>query len=255
MIHPTAIIDSSVKIEDDVSIGPYSILHGNVRIGMGTKIASNVRIEGNTTIGPGCQIFHGAAIGGAPQDLKFKNEEVFLRIGARNVIREYVTINLATSAGEATIIGNDNLLMAYVHIAHNCVIGNNTILANAVNLAGHITIHDYAILGGMTPVHQFVHIGEHCMVGGASRVSKDVLPYTRVAGNPLMVSGLNSVGLSRRGFSVETIKILKKAYKIIYRMDLNVSQALVRIKSELPQIAEVVKIIEFIENSDRGISK
>ncbi len=255
MIHPTAIIGSDVEISENVSVGPYTVIGGKTKIGAGTRIDTHVLIEGNTTIGEQCNIFHGAAIGCIPQDLKYNREKSYVQIGNRNTIREFVTINLATGAGGTTRIGNDNLLMSYVHIAHNCEIGNQTILANAVNLAGHVTIEDYAIIGGMTPVHQFVRIGRDCMIGGASRIAQDVLPYTLVAGNPLAVSGLNTVGLHRRGFSGDSISRLKQAYKIIYRSDLNLSQALERLKTTLERVPEIDYLIRFIENSERGISK
>ncbi len=255
MIHPTAIIDPNAKLGQNVTVGPYSIIKGMVSIGDNVQIASHVLIEGNTTIGKNCQIFHSAAIGCVPQDLKFHNETTYLTIGDSCVVREFVTINLATGEGKATRIGDNNLLMAYVHIAHNCILGQHVILGNAVNLAGHVTIEDFAIVGGMTPIHQFVQVGAHCMVGGASRISKDVLPYTRVGGSPLVISGLNTVGLQRRGFSKEATQCLKQAYKLIYRENLNVSQALERIKKTVEKTVEIDHLIQFIEKSERGISK
>ncbi len=254
-IHPTAVIDPGAEIGEDVSIGPYSIIGKNVKIGDGCRIASSVLIEGYTEIGRNNQIFHGASIGTIPQDLKYKGAKSFVRIGDNNIIREYVTINAATGEGESTVLGNSNLLMAYVHIAHNCVIGNNVILANAVNLAGHVKIHDYVIVGGITPVHQFVEIGAHAFVGGGSRIPKDVPPFIKVVGNPPKVNGMNSVGLMRRGFTLEQRVILKRAYCIIYRSGLNVSQAIEKIESELPQTEEIKLLVNFIKNSKRGITK
>ncbi|OQY29215.1 MAG: acyl-[acyl-carrier-protein]--UDP-N-acetylglucosamine O-acyltransferase [Candidatus Cloacimonetes bacterium 4572_55] len=255
MIHPTAIIGQDVKLGKGVSVGPYSIIRDKSRIGDRTRVESHVLIEGDTTIGKDCRIFHGAAIGCIPQDLKYHNEESSVKIGDRTIIREYVTVNLATEEKQSTVVGSDVLLMAYVHIAHNCVIKDQAILANAVNLAGHVTIEEYAIIGGMTPIHQFVYIGAHCMVGGAARVAKDVLPYTRAAGSPLVISGLNVVGLQRRGFSKGIIATLKQAYRIIYRSNINVSQALERLKTDVKRIPEIEYMISFIERSERGISK
>ncbi len=260
MIHPTALIDSQAQLGENVSVGPYTLIQGPVKIGSGTVIASCVRIEGNTEIGEHCRIFHGAAIGGVPQDLRYKGEKTFLKIGSNNTIREFVTINLATLCNngqdDTTLLGSNNLLMAYVHIAHNCKIGNNVIMSNAVNLAGHIVVEDFAIIGGMTPVHQFVHIGCHCMVGGASRVTKDVVPYTKVAGSPMVPAGLNTKGLHRRGFTPERIRQIKEAYRILYRRsDLNVSMAVAELKKIENRSPEVNHILEFIENSERGICK
>lgn len=256
MIHATAVIGPDVELGTNVSVGPYAVIQGPVKIGDGCQIGPHALIEGQTTIGANCRIFKGAAIGGEPQDLKYKNESTHVEIGERTTIREFVTVNLATGEGNATRIGHDNLLMAYVHIAHNCVLGNNVILANAVNLAGHVTIEDFAIVGGMTPIHQFVHVGAHCMIGGASRVSKDILPYIKVAGNPLEMSGLNSIGLQRRGFAPESIRQLKQAYKLLFRSDLNVSQAVTRIKEVIPDPgAELNHLLTFIEKSERGISR
>jgi UDP-N-acetylglucosamine acyltransferase len=248
-IHPTAIVDKNARLGENVTIGPFSIIGSEVTIGDNAEISSHVRIDGWTKIGKNCKIFQGAVLGTIAQDLKFRGERTGLEIGDNTVIREYATLNLATGEGEKTIIGNNCFLMAYVHVAHNCVIGNEVILANAVNLAGHIYIEDYAILGGLTAVHQFVHIGQHCFVGGMTRVSQDILPYIRVAGSPLEVSGLNSVGLRRRGYSRESLSMLKKAYKLLFRSDLNTSQALEKIKSELPESAEKSVVVEFIEKS------
>ncbi len=254
-IHPTAVIASGADIGEDVTIGPYSIIGENVRIGDGCRIGSSVLIEGYTEIGKNNHIFHGASIGTIPQDLKYRGARTFVKIGDNNTIREYVTINSATNEGESTIVGDSNLLMAYVHVAHNCVIGNNVILANAVNLAGHVKVHDYAIVGGIVPVHQFVEIGEHAFIGGGSRIPKDVPPFIKVVGNPPRVNGMNSVGLMRRGFTLEQRVLLKRAYCILYRSGLNVSQAIEKIETELPQTEEIKMLVDFIKNSKRGITK
>jgi len=254
-IHATAIVHQSARIGENVSIGPYTIVGEHVTIGDGCRIESCARIEGETTLGRDGRVFHGAALGSVCQDLKYRGERTMVHIGDGATIREYVTINSATGEGESTVVGNNVLLMAYVHIAHNCVIGNNVILANAVNLAGHVRIHDFASVGGITPVHQFVEIGQYAFVGGGSRIPQDVPPFVKVAGNPARVSGLNAVGLTRRGFTVEQRMLIKKAYLILYRSELNVSQALARIAAELPQTSEIALFVDFIRNSRRGIIK
>ncbi|MBN2185798.1 MAG: acyl-ACP--UDP-N-acetylglucosamine O-acyltransferase [Candidatus Krumholzibacteriota bacterium] len=255
VIHDTAIVEKGAQLGDNVDIGPFSIIGKNVSIGDGTRVGSNVLIEGNTSIGSENTIFNGAAIGAPPQDLKFGGERSFVKIGNENTIREFVTINSAVGEGESTSVGNNCLLMAYVHLAHNCIVRDRVILSNAVNLAGHVTIDDWAIIGGMVPVHQFVSIGTHAFVGGGSRIPKDIPPYFKFAGNPPKVSGLNSVGLERRGFSIETRALLKKAYVFLYRSELNVSQAAEKIKEELDQTDEIKTLIEFICNSRRGLTK
>ena len=253
-IDPTARVSPGCQLGEGVRVGPYSIIRDSVRVDSGTEIGSSVLIDGNTTIGRDCRIFHGAVLGSEPQDLKFSGEQSFLRIGDRNTIREFVTVNVATELNGETVIGDDNLIMAYVHVAHNCVIGNNVILANAVNLGGHVSIHDHAIIGGLTPVHQFVRVGSYAFIGGGSRVAQDVPPFVRAAGNPLRISGLNSVGLMRRGFSSETRSTLKRLYRIFFRSGLNVSQALQVARDQLPQCDEVAVFIDFVKSSERGIT-
>jgi UDP-N-acetylglucosamine acyltransferase len=252
-IHPTAIIHPGARLGENVSVGPYSIIGGGVVIGDGCRIASAVLIDGETTLGTDNRVFHGAVIGSVCQDLKYRGERTFVRIGDGTTIREFVTVNSATGEGESTIIGSNVLLMAYVHIAHNCHIGDNVILANAVNLAGHVHVHDFASIGGVTPVHQFVEIGEHAFVGGGSRIPQDVPPFVKVAGNPARVAGLNGIGLTRRGFTAEQRSLLKKAYVLLFRSGLNVSQALERIDAELPRTDEISMLVDFIRASKRGI--
>lgn len=252
-IHPTAIVHTGAEIGENVVVGPFAIVGPKVRIGDGTHIGSHVLLEGETTIGAENRIFHCSAIGNVCQDLKFRGERTFVKIGDRNTIREFVTINSATGENGSTVVGSGCLLMAYVHIAHNCEIGNEVILANAVNLAGHVRVHDFASIGGVTPVHQFVAIGEYAFVGGGSRIPQDVPPYLKVAGNPAVVAGLNSIGLKRRGFSFEQRALLKKAYFLLFRSGLNVTQALARIEAELDQTPELLRFIEFIRASQRGI--
>ena len=239
---------------EDVRVGPYSVIGQNVKIGKGTVVGSNVLLDGYTTIGDGNTIFHGAALGTPPQDLKYRGARSFTKFGDNNVIREFVTVNAATNEGDSTIVGNGCLLMAYSHVAHDCVIGDSVILANAVNLAGHVSVHDYAILGGIVPVHQFVRIGAHSFTGGGSRVAKDVLPFVKVAGSPLKVSGLNTIGLKRRGFDDAQLDRIKAAYRLIYRSGLNVSQAIERMEIEIEPSPEIDTMLDFIRGSQRGIT-
>ena len=234
-------------------IGPFAYVGPRVRLGEGTQVGLHAILEGRTTLGPRCQVHHGAVIGNIPQDLKYRGAPSEVVIGHDTVIREYATIHAATEEGESTLVGDNVLLMAYTHIAHNCRIGNHVILANTVNLGGHVRIDDFAIIGGGTPVHQFVTIGCHAFVGGASRVPQDVPPYVKVAGNPLRACGLNSVGMDRRGIPTEVRLELKRAYRILYRSQLNVAQALTRIARELKPYPEIHEFIEFVRSSERGI--
>jgi UDP-N-acetylglucosamine acyltransferase len=253
-VHPTAIIHDEAVLGGGVTVGPGSIIGPGVVVGDGTEIGSNVLIERDTVVGRECRIFHGAVLGTEPQDLKFEGEQAKLQIGDRTVIREYATLNRGTRATGRTSVGSDCLLMAYSHVAHDCHLGDRVIIANAVNMGGHVTIGDWAIVGGMTPIHQFVRIGEHAFVGGASRVSKDVAPYVRAAGDPLVMSGLNSVGLRRRGFGPELRLELKRAYRMFFLSDLNVTQAIERARQELDLLPEVERFIAFFETTDRGVS-
>ena len=253
-IHATAIVHPHAQLGQDVTVGPYSIVGPDVVVGDGTWIGAHVVLEGRTTLGKRNRIFHGAALGGAPQDLKFRGETTFLRIGDESTIREYATLNLACIEGESTLVGDRCLLMAYVHIAHNCRVGSGVILANAVNLAGHVEVQDFATIGGITPVHQFVRIGTYAFVGGGSRVPKDIPPYVKAAGNPLELVGINSIGLERHGFDEDRRMALKRAYRILFRSGLNVSQGLARLKTECdPQDEDLQILIRFIETSERGI--
>ena len=253
-VHGTAIVHEGAQLGEDVRVGPYSVIGQNVKIGKGTVVGSNVLLDGYTTIGDGNTIFHGAALGTPPQDLKYRGARSFTKFGDNNVIREFVTVNAATNEGDSTIVGNGCLLMAYSHVAHDCVIGDSVILANAVNLAGHVSVHDYAILGGIVPVHQFVRIGAHSFTGGGSRVAKDVLPFVKVAGSPLKVSGLNTIGLKRRGFDDAQLDRIKAAYRLIYRSGLNVSQAIERMEIEIEPSPEIDTMLDFIRGSQRGIT-
>ncbi len=252
-IHPTAIIHPEAELADDVVVGPYSIVGAGVRIGSGTRLAGHVLVEGHTTLGERNQVFHGAAIGSAPQDYSYTGAESYLDIGDDNIIREYVTMQPGSEKGGRTSIGNQNLLMAYVHVAHNCHIGNRTILANAVNLAGFVRVEDWVVIGGVTPVHQFVRIGRHAIVGGGSRIPQDVAPFTKVAGNPPKTYGLNSIGLSRRGFEPAAVSALKDAYRIYFRQKLTASEACERIAAEAPDVSEVRQFLDFVREPGRGI--
>jgi UDP-N-acetylglucosamine acyltransferase len=252
--HPTAIIDEGGVLAEDVSIGPYSIIGPGVVIGRGTKIGSRVLIEKKTKIGSYCKVHTGAIIGTDPQDLKFEGEDTELTIGDRTVIREYATINRGTKMTGSTQIGSDCFIMAYVHVAHDCYIGNHVILANAVNMAGHVLIEDHVTVGGITPIHQFVRIGKYAFIGGGSRVNKDVPPFVRAVGNPLILSGLNTVGLERNGVPEDIRLELKRAYRIFFRSGLDISKAIDKAKSELKPYPEVQNLIEFIEESKRGIT-
>ncbi len=255
MIHPTAIIHPDAKLHSDVTIGAYSVIGANVSIDSGTKIESHVVINGPTKIGSNNEIFSFSSLGGDPQDKKYQGEiDSILEIGSNNTIREYVSINRGTGdGGGKTVIGNDNWIMAYVHIAHDCIVGNSTIFANNATLAGHVTIDDFAILGGFTGVHQFCRIGSYSFSAISSVIVKDVPPYVLVSGNTAKPSGLNREGLKRHGFNSETINILRKAYKAIYREGLILKDAL-DILSELSAESDKVDIMRsFIASSERGI--
>ena len=252
-VHPSAIVERGAELAPGVVVGPFAYVGPRVVLGEGTRVGLHAVLEGHTRIGARCQIHHGAIIGNIPQDLKFRGVPTEVIIGDDTTIREYATIHAATSEGEATIVGDSCLLMAYTHVAHNCRIGSHVILANAVNLAGHVRVDDYAIIGGVTPVHQFVAIGCHAFVGGGSRVPQDIPPYVKAAGNPLRACGLNSIGMERRGISAEVRLELKRAYRILYRSQLNVSQALDRIQHDIKPYPEVHELVEFIRSSERGI--
>jgi len=256
MIHPTTIIDSKADIDSNVQVGPYSIIGANVTIGSGTVIGPHVVIQPHVEIGPDCHIFQYASIGAVPQALKFQGEETYVKIGRGTVIREFVTVNRGTGfGGEITEVGEENFLMAYVHIAHDCKTGRNVILANNATLAGHIVIEDFVTVGGLVAIHQFVRIGNYAYIGGKSAVVKDIPPYIIAAGDRAKLHGLNSVGLKRHGFSQETLSSLKKAYRIIFRIGLTLNEAIERVKAEVEQVPEVNDLIHFIKSSERGITR
>ena len=252
-IHKTSIINKNAQIDKDVEIGAFCIIDNDVKIGSGTKIMPYVHILPYTTIGKNNIIHQGSTIGGVPQDLKFDNEKTELIIGDNNVIREYCTLNRGTSFLNKTEIGSNCLLMAYVHVAHDCIINNSVILANGVQLGGHCEIGYHAIVGGMTPVHQFCKVGDHAFIGGGRVILQDVPPYVLANGEPLKYSGINSVGLRRRNFNTKTRKLIKKAYRLIYLSKLNRTQAIKEIKNNFELTPEIQLILKFIENSDRGL--
>ena len=256
MIHPTAIIDPSAEIDSNVTIGPYAIIKSDTAIGSGTTIGPYTTIEQYVTVGENCQIFQYASIGGAPQDLKFHGEKTYLKIGRGSIIREFVTINRGTeNGGSITEVGEENYLMAYTHIAHDCKTGKQVILANNSTLAGHITIGDNVTVGGLVAIHQFVQIGDFAYIGGKSAVVKDIPPYVIAAGDRATLHGLNNVGLQRHKFSKSTLSQLKKAYRIFFRIGLTVKQASERVRAEVDMIPEVKNFMNFIIESNRGVTR
>jgi UDP-N-acetylglucosamine acyltransferase len=257
MIHPTAVIDPEAEIEEGVEIGPYSVIEKGVFIGRGSKIGPYVVIREGTQIGKKCQIFQFASIGEAPQAFAYKGEKTSLLIGNENIVREYVTLHRGTPhGGGKTVIGNANYFMAYSHVAHDCQIGNQVVLANGATLAGHILIEDYAIIGGLSAVHQFCQIGTHAFISGLTGVTLDIPPYMLASGSRAKLYGLNMVGLKRHRFSEETLKVLKKAYRIIFRSSLTLEKAMKRIwEDEISQTPEVQHLLHFIQHSKRGISR
>ena len=256
MIDKLAVIDPSATIGEDVTIGPWTFIGPNVEIGAGTKIGPHAVIKGPTKLGKNNQIYQFASIGEDPQDLKFKDEETHLEIGDGNIFREFCTVNRGTTQGGGfTKIGNDNLFMAYTHIAHDCIVANNTIFANGASLAGHVIVEDYAILSAFSGVHQFCKIGPYSFVAKSTIVAKDVLPYVLVSGNPASPCGLNTTGLRRREFSAETIASIRRAYRIIFRNGLTAKQARVELHEMLPECSEVEVLIKGLETSERGISR
>ena len=255
MIQPLAYVNPGAKIADTVVIEPFVTIHKNVEIGEGTWIGSNVTIMEGARIGKNCKIFPGAVISAIPQDLKYKGEETTTEIGDNTTIRECVTINKGTAAKNKTIVGNNCLLMAYSHIAHDTIVGDNVIIGNGSQIAGEVIIHDYAILSGLVAVHQFVNIGPHVMISGGSLVRKDVPPYTKAAREPLSYEGVNSIGLRRRGFTSEKIAEIQEIYRNLYLRGLNNAKALTKIETEMPATQERDGIISFIRASDRGVMK
>ncbi|HNT34339.1 MAG TPA: acyl-ACP--UDP-N-acetylglucosamine O-acyltransferase [bacterium] len=254
-IHPTAIVDPKAELADDVEIGPYSVIGPEVIIGAGTVIGPSVFIEKRTTLGCRCKVSKGAVLGTDPQDLRFKDKKTYLVIGDDCVLREFVTVNVATSEEKPTRLGNNIMMMAYSHIAHDCQIGNGVIMANCASLAGHIHMDDGVILGGLAAIHQFSIAGKYCIIGGFSRVTLDILPFSMAAGCPCKIHGLNMVGLKRRGFSKERLSALHQAFKILLRKGLSLPDATKRLQDEMGDNSDVQEIIAFIQRSKRGIAR
>ncbi len=248
-VHPNA------SIHESVVISPFVTIEEDVEIGEGCWIGPNAVIQNGTRMGKNCKVFPGAIVGGVSQDLKYKGEESILLIGDNVVIREYCTLNRGTQANYATKIGNNCLLMAYVHVAHDCVLGDYCILSNNVNLAGHISVGDYAIIGGLAAVHQFVQIGEHAFIGGGSLVRKDVPPYAKAARNPLSYVGVNSVGLRRRGFSTDQIHHIQDIYRLLFVRGLNHSNAVAEVREKVEDSVEKSRILEFLSQTERGVMR
>lgn len=259
-IHPTAVVDPGAELHESVQVGPYAVIGNQVRIGAGSVVGAHAVIEGPTTIGCDNRLHPFCSIGGAPQDKKYAGEQTSLQIGDGNTIREYVTINRGTvQDGGVTRVGHDNWIMAYVHIAHDCVVGDHTIFANTTNLAGHVHIGDWVILGGNSQVHQFCKIGAHAMTGTGSIVLQDIPPYVMASGNPLATHGVNAEGLRRRGFGADEIATIRRAYKVLYRQGLSLAEA----RDALQQMADsdamqarcITPLLEFLAGVTRGIAR
>lgn len=254
--HPTAIIHPEAKLHETVEVGPYAVIGPKVKIGAGTTVGSHAVIEGRTTIGERNRIFQFAAIGAIPQDLKFHGEDTELRIGDENQIREFATLHIGTEGGGGvTKVGNKNLLMAYSHVAHDCDVGNGCILANSANLAGHVQVGDHAIITGLSAVHQFTRIGKYAFIAGGSMVTMDVPPYCTAQGDRAELVGLNTVGLTRAGFTPEQVARIKDAYKILFRSKMGMNEALAHLKAEHGGHSEVDLLLEFISSSSRGVTR
>ena len=251
-IHPTALVDSTAEIGCGVEIGPYCVIGPGVRLGDRTRLESNVVIEANTTLGADCRVMSGAVLGGEPQDYKFRGEQSYLIMGRGNIIREYVTIHRASGDGESTVIGDDNMFMAYCHIGHNCKLGSGITMANMVGISGHTLIEDKVVFGGIVGVHQKVRIGKLAMVGGFSKVVQDVPPFAMADGRPMRVCDLNVIGLRRNGVGPKVRSDLKQAYKLLYRSNLNVTQALEAIENEIEPSEELQYLLDFIRNVRLG---
>nr|MBU1328269.1 acyl-ACP--UDP-N-acetylglucosamine O-acyltransferase [Candidatus Omnitrophota bacterium] len=254
-IHPTAIVDKKAKLADDIEVGPYAIIGPNVEIAKGAIVGPRTTVEGYTIIGEGTRIFTSAVIGSAPQDLKYKGKKTFLKIGKKNIIREYVTMNPGTEEGTSTSVGDENLFMAYSHVAHNCRVGNNCVIANAGTLAGHVTLEDKVVLGGFAGVHQFTRVGKMAIIGGCSKVVQDIPPFSTCDGNPARVYGLNLVGVRRACMSQKVQRELKKAFKILFHSGLVLKNGIEKVKKEIELVEEVKYLLDFLKNSERGICR
>jgi len=256
-VHPTAIVHPKAELADGVTVGPYAVIGEHVRIGRGTRIDSHVVIEGWTEVGEECQVHSFVSLGAPPQHLKYGGEETYVRIGSHNILREYVTVNRATAfGGGVTSLGEHNVLMAYVHVAHDCHVGNHVVMANAATLAGHITIGDHAIVGGLVGIHQFVRIGPYSMIGGCSAVGMDVPPFMRAAGGyRARLFGINTIGLKRQGFSDDRIRRLKQVYLMLFRSEDRLAEAAKKVRNEFGESRDVQELLAFLDGTKRGICK
>ncbi|MEP6904834.1 MAG: acyl-ACP--UDP-N-acetylglucosamine O-acyltransferase [Gemmatimonadales bacterium] len=252
-IHPTAIISPQAQLGAHVEVGPFAIIGEGCELGDGCIISARATLERDVKLAAGVKIGIGSVIGGPPQDLKYAGEPTTVEIGEGTVVREYSTINRGTSHSFKTTVGSHCLLMSYVHLAHDCHIGDGVIMANGVQLAGHVTVDDKATISGLSAVHQFVRIGRYSFIGGCSRVSKDIPPFLKAVGNPVKLYGLNSVGLQRNGFPDEVVRELKRAYRLFFRSDLNLTQAMQRVETDLEQFPEVAELVRFVDASERGV--
>ena len=253
VIHPTAIVDPSAELGVGVHVGPLAIIGPRVTVGDGCVIAARVTLEGNVRLAERVRVGQGSILGGDPQDLKYKGEETWVEVGPDTVIREYTTVNRGSAATGLTRIGARCFIMTYVHLAHDCHVGDQVIIANGTQLAGHVTVHDRATISGVVAVHQFVTIGSYAFVGGMSRVNQDIPPFVRAVGNPVELYGLNTIGLQRAGFSDETVRALKRLYRLFFNSDLNLSQAADRARTEVQRLPEVEQFLEFVMRSQRGV--
>lgn len=253
LIHPTAIVDPDAELGEGVEIGPWVMVGPRVTVGDRCRIGPRARLQQNVRLAADVRVGDGSILGGDPQDLKFRGEETWVDIGQGTIIREYTTINRATSATWRTSVGARCFIMTYVHLAHDCHVGDEVVIANGTQCAGHVTIQDHAVLSGLNAIHQFVTIGSYAFVGGGSRVTQDIPPYVKAVGNPMELYGLNSIGLQRAGFPGATVAALKRAYRLFFNSDLNLSQALERARTELPPVPEVEQFLAFVESSGRGV--
>lgn len=253
-VHASAVIDDTAEIAANVCIAPYAVIGPNVVIGAGTYVGAHVVIERDTVIGENCRLHPGAALGGDPQDLKYAGESSRLVVGDRTVVREFATLNRGSAARGSTDVGSDCLIMAYAHVAHDCVIGDHVVIANAVNMGGHAEVGEWVVIGGMSAVHQFARIGAHAFIGGMSAVRKDVPPYVKASGNPMKLFGLNAIGLQRRGFSDDVRAEIRRAYRVLFQSKLAVRQAVEEVRNTFTVSPELDELLRFIERSERGVT-
>jgi len=252
-VHPSALVDPTAELGTGVEVGPWTIIGPHVQVGDRCRIGARSTLQQHVRLGEGVQLGIGVHLGGDPQDMKYRGEETWVDIGPHTIIREYSTVNRGTTATGHTSVGAHCFLMTYVHVAHDCHLGDHVTIANGTQMAGHVTVQDHAIISGLNAIHQFVTIGTYAFVGGGSRVNQDIPPYVKAVGNPMELYGLNSIGLQRAGFSGETIAALKRAYRLFFNSDLNLSQALERARSDLPPLPEVERFLDFVESSERGV--